>query len=60
MLGMWDAKNNHRDYGMARNFESGLRDGRTLLGTLVTLLVEENRTLIETASSKDLLCALQI
>ena len=24
--GRWDAKNNHRDYGIARNFGSGLRD----------------------------------
>ena len=30
----WDAKNNPRDYGIARNFGSGLRDWRTLLGTL--------------------------
>ena len=29
-----DAKNNPRDYGIARNFGSGLRDRRTLLGTL--------------------------
>ena len=28
---MW--KNNPRDYGIARNFESGLRDWRTVLGT---------------------------
>ena len=26
MLGMWDAKNNPRDYGIARNFGSGLRN----------------------------------
>ena len=26
MLGKWDAKNNPRDYGIARNFGSGLRD----------------------------------
>ena len=26
MLGEWDAKNNLRDYGIARNFGSGLRD----------------------------------
>ena len=26
MLGRWDAKNNPRDYGIARNFGSGLRD----------------------------------
>ena len=32
--GRWDAKNNHRDYGIARNFGSGSRDWRTLLGTL--------------------------
>ena len=30
----WDAKNNPRDYGIARNFGSGLRDWRTLFGTL--------------------------
>ena len=29
-----DAKSNPRDYGMARNFGSGLRNWRTLLGTL--------------------------
>ena len=28
----WDAKYNHHDYGIARNFGSGLRDWRTLLG----------------------------
>lgn len=32
--GMWDIKNNHRDYGISRNFGSGSRDWRTLLGTL--------------------------
>ena len=26
MLGRWDAKNNPRDYGIARNFGSGSRD----------------------------------
>ena len=26
MLGRWDSKNNLRDYGIARNFGSGLRD----------------------------------
>ena len=26
MLGRWDSKNNPRDYGIARNFGSGLRD----------------------------------
>ena len=26
MHGRWDAKNNPRDYGIARNFGSGLRD----------------------------------
>ena len=30
----WDAKNNSRDYGIARNLGSGLRDSETLLGTL--------------------------
>ena len=30
----WDSKYNPRDYGIARNFESGLRDWRTLLGAL--------------------------
>ena len=34
----WDAKNNPRDYGIARNFGSGLRDWRTLLGTLNILV----------------------
>ena len=34
MRGRWDAKSNPRDYGIARNFESGLRDRKTLLGTL--------------------------
>ena len=34
MHGKRDAKNNPRDYGIARNFVSGLRDRRTLLGTL--------------------------
>ena len=34
MLGRCDAKNNPRDYGIARNFGSGSRDIRTLLGTL--------------------------
>ena len=29
-----DAKNDPRDYGIARNFKSGVRDRRTLLGTL--------------------------
>ena len=32
----WDAKNNPRDYGIARNLGSGLRDWKTLLGTLST------------------------
>ena len=31
---LWDAKNNPRDYVIARNFGSGLRDRKTLLGTL--------------------------
>ena len=35
MRGRWDAKNNPRDYRIARNFKSGLRDWRTLLGTLL-------------------------
>ena len=34
MSGRWDAKNSHRDYVIKRNFGSGLRDWRTLLGTL--------------------------
>ena len=34
MRGRWDTKNNPRGYGIARNFWSGLRDWRTLLGTL--------------------------
>ena len=34
MRGRWDAKNSPRDYGIARNLRSGLRDWRTLLGTL--------------------------
>ena len=34
MPGRWDSKNNPRDYGIERNFGSGLRDWRTLLGTL--------------------------
>ena len=31
-----DTKNNPQDYGIARNFGSGLRDWKTLLGTLPT------------------------
>ena len=34
MPGRWDSKNNARDYGIARNFGSGLGDWKTLLGTL--------------------------
>ena len=34
MRGRWDAKSNPRDYGIARKFGSGLRDRKTLLGTL--------------------------
>ena len=34
MLGRWDAKNPPRDYGIAGRFGSGLRDWRTLWGTL--------------------------
>ena len=34
MRGRWDAKNDPRDYGIARNFGSGLRDWKTLLRTL--------------------------
>ena len=34
MCGRWDAKSNPRDYGIARNLGSGLRDRKTLLGTL--------------------------
>ena len=33
--GRWDAKNNPRNYGIARNLGSGLRDRKTLLGTLI-------------------------
>ena len=29
MRGRWDTKNNHQDYGIARNFGSGLLDRRT-------------------------------
>ena len=32
--GRWEAKNNPLDYGIARNFGSGLRDRKTPLGTL--------------------------
>ena len=32
--GRWDAKNNPRDYAIERNCGSGLRDWRTLLGTV--------------------------
>ena len=35
LRGRWDAKNNPRDYGIARNLKSGLPDWRTLLGTLL-------------------------
>ena len=38
----WDAKNNPRDYGIARNFGSGLRDWRTLLGTFDYVFVHKN------------------
>ena len=31
-------QNNYRDYGIARNFGSGLKDWRTLLGTLPVLI----------------------
>ena len=34
MLGRWDAKKPPRDYGIARSFGSGIRDWRTLSGTL--------------------------
>jgi len=34
MRGRWDAKNNPRYYGIARNFGSVLRDRKTLMGTL--------------------------
>ena len=34
MRGRWVAKNNPRDYGIAQSFGAGLRDWRTLLGTL--------------------------
>ena len=37
MRGRWDAKNNPRDYRIARNFGSGGRDWGTLLGTLLVL-----------------------
>ena len=36
MRGRWDAKSNPRDYGIARNFGSGSRDRKTLLGTLLS------------------------
>ena len=34
MRGRWDAKSNPRDYGIARKLGSGLRERKTLLGTL--------------------------
>ena len=34
MRGRWDAKSNPRDYEIARKLGSGLRDRKTLLGTL--------------------------
>ena len=37
MRGRWAAKNNPRDYGVARSFGAGLRDWRTLLGTLLLI-----------------------
>ena len=33
MRGRRDAKDNHRDYGIARNFGPGLRDWKTVLGS---------------------------
>ena len=38
MSGKWEAKNIPRDYVIARNFGSGLRDCRTLLEALNYLL----------------------
>ena len=38
----WDAKNNPRDYGIARNAGSGLRDWRTLLWTFDYIFVHKN------------------
>ena len=35
MRGGWVAKNNPRDYGIARSFEAGLRDWKTVLATLI-------------------------
>ena len=32
LRGRWDTKNNPRDYGIARNLKSGLRDWRTTVG----------------------------
>ena len=37
-----DAKNNSRDYGIARNVGSGLRDWGTLLGTFDHVFVHKN------------------
>ena len=36
MRGRWDAKSNPRDYGIARNFGSGLRDRKTLCASLAS------------------------
>ena len=38
----WDAKSNLRDYGIARKFGSGLRDRKTLLGTLLSSRPPQN------------------
>ena len=37
---MW--KNDPRDYGIVRNFESGLQDRRTVQGNLLTCTTENN------------------
>ena len=42
MRGRWDAKSNPRDYGIARKFGSGLRDRKTLLGTLLSSRSPQN------------------
>ena len=42
-IGRWDAKNNPREYGIAWNFGSGLRDWRTLSGILVVVVQETEK-----------------
>ena len=44
--GRWDAKNNDRDYGIARNFGSGLRDWRTQLGTIYCNIIDQSKRCI--------------